>query len=127
VIHGVRQGTTALDVLQAVTEAAYHRVARAIDLLYGEGRGMPKLIVSGDGVKSPSAVERLANVLGRPVYLCPEPEPLLRGAAVFALEKLGFPVPARKLINPTKPRTAAAHEYAAERERQRRIEEALQG
>ncbi len=126
VVHGIRQGTTALDVLQAVTEAACHRVASALELLAGDGHGIPKLIASGDGVKSASAVERLANILGRPVYPCPEPEPLLRGAAVFALEKLGFPVPARKLINPVKPRLAAAHEYAAERERQRRIEEALQ-
>ena len=49
----------------------------------------------------------------------------MRGAAVFALEKLGYPVPVQKLVNPVKPRKAAAQEYAVQRERQRRIEEML--
>ena len=124
-IHGIRQGTTALDILQAVTEAAYHRVARAIESLGENGNGALKLIVSGPVAKSASGIERLANVLGRAVYPCDEPEPAMCGAAVFALEKLGYPVPAKKLINPVKPRKAAAHEYADARERQRRIEELL--
>ena len=124
-IHGVRQGTTALDILQAVTEAVHHRIARALQVLGENGNGAPKLIVSGANVKSASCIERLANVLGHAIYPCDEPEPFLRGAAVFALEKLGYPVPAQKLVNPVKPRKAAAQEYAAQRERQRRIEEAL--
>jgi gluconokinase len=124
-IHGIRQGTTALDILQAVTEAKYHRLARALDVLGENGSVAPKLIVSGPIVKSASGIERLANVLGQPVYPCEEPEPHLRGAAVFALEHLGYPIPAPKLINPVKPRKAAAHEYAAARERQRRFEETL--
>ena len=124
-IHGIRQSTTALDILQAITEAKYHRIARALEVLGENGNGMPKLIVSGTIAKSASGIERLANVLGHAVYPCDESEPLMRGAAVFALEKLGYPVPAQKLINPVKPRKAAAHEYAAARERQRRIEELL--
>jgi gluconokinase len=126
-IHGIRQDTTALDILQALTEAAYHRVARALEMLGENGGGAPKLIVSGGIAKSPGGVERLANVLGRPVYPCDEPEPSMRGAAVFALERLGYPVPSRKLINPVKPRKALAHEYADARERQRSIEEMLHG
>jgi gluconokinase len=125
IIHGIRQSTTALDMLQAITEAAYHRLSRALDLLGENGNGAPKIIVSGAIAKSASGLERLANVLGRAVYPSGEPEPFMRGAAVFALEKLGFPVPAQKLINAVKPRKGAAHEYAAERERQRRIEEVL--
>ena len=124
-IQGIRQSTTALDILQAVTEAEYHRIARALEVLGENGNGTPKLIVSGAVAKSASGTERLANVLGHAVYPCDEPEPFMRGAAVFALEKLGYPVPAQKLVNPVKPRKAAAHEYAAERERQRRVEEAL--
>ena len=126
-IHGIREGTSALDILQAVTEAAYHRVARALEVLGENGNGAPKLIVSGTIAKSPSGVERLANVLGHPVYPCDEPEPSMRGAAVFALERLGFPVPSQKLIKPVKPRKAAAQEYADARERQRRVEEMLRG
>jgi gluconokinase len=124
-VHGIRQGTTALEILQAITEAVHHRVARALDLLGENGHGAQKLIVSGGITKSAGAIERLANVLGRPVYPNHDPDPALRGAAVFALEKLGYPIPEHKLINPVKPRKAAAREYADARERQRRIEEFL--
>ncbi len=124
-IHGIRQSTTALDILQAVTEAAHHRIARALDALGADGAIAPKIIVSGAITKCASALERLSNVLDRAIYPNDEPEPALRGAAVFALEKLGYPIPAHKLSNPVKPRKAAAREYAEARERQRRIEEAL--
>ena len=124
-IHGIRQSTTALDILQAVTEATYHRIARALELLSDDGSAAPKIIVSGGITKCASAIERLANVLDRPIYPNDEPEPAMRGAAVFALEKLGYPIPEHKLSNPVKPRKSAAREYADARERQRRIEEAL--
>jgi gluconokinase len=122
-IHGMRESTTALDLLQAVTEAVYHRIERIVETLSEDGHGTPKLIVGGSLAKSASCMERLANVLGRPVYPNGEPEPCIRGAAVFALEKLGYPIPEHKLINPVKPRKAAAREYADARERQRRMEE----
>ena len=124
-IHGIRQSTTALDMLQAITEAVYHRIGRALELLGDDGHGAPKIIVTGGIAKSATNLERLANVLDRAIYPNDEPEPAMRGAAVFALEKLGYPIPEYKLTNPVKPRKAAAREYAAERERQRRIEELL--
>jgi gluconokinase len=124
-IHGIRQGTTALDIFQAIQEATYHRIERALELLNGGGDAVPKLIVSGDIAKSASGLERLASVLGRPVYANDEPDVAMRGAAVFALERLGYPIPEIKLVNPVKPRKAAAREYADERERQKRIEELL--
>ena len=124
-IHGIRQSTTALDILQAITEATYHRIERALEMLGEDGSAAPKLIVSGGISKSASGIERLANVLGRPVHVNDEPDVTMRGAAVFALEKLGYPIPGIKLVHPVKPRKAAAREYADERERQRRIEELL--
>ena len=124
-IHGIRQSTTAFDILQAITEAVYHRIGRALELLGEDGHGTPKIIVSGGIAKSAGSMERLANVLGRAVYPNDEPEPAMRGAAVFALEKLGYPIPEHKFIHPVKPRKAAAREYADARERQRRIEELL--
>jgi gluconokinase len=123
-IHGIRQSTTALDILQAVTEAACHRIALVVEML-SDGNSAQKIILASGCQKSASAVERIANVLGRPIYRSDEPEPAIRGAAVFALEKLGYPIPAQKLISPIKPRKAAAREYAIERERQRRLEELL--
>ena len=44
-------------------------------------------IGSGGIQKSPESLQRLANVLGRPVYASAEPEASLRGAACFAMEE----------------------------------------
>ena len=125
-IHGIRQSTTALDILQAITEATYHRIERIVELLDCAEHGTPKLIVSGGIQKSASSLERLANVIGRSIYPFDEHEASIRGAAVFALGKLGYPIPEHKLINPVKPRKAAAREYAAERKKQRKLEALLQ-
>jgi gluconokinase len=124
-IHGIRQATTALDLLQAITEASHHRLERIAELLTTDGQSVPKIIVSGSILKSAGSLERLSNVLGRPVYPADDPESSIRGAAVYALEKLGYPIPEPKLINPIKPRKAAAREYAIEREKQRKLEELL--
>ena len=40
-------------------------------------------------MKSPSLSQRIANALGVPLTWCTEPEPAARGAALWALEKLG--------------------------------------
>lgn len=124
-IHGIRQGTTALDLLQATTEATYHRIERLAELLTADGHAAPKFIVSGSVQKSAAGIQRLSNVIGRPLYASQELEPSIRGAAVYALEKLGYPVPAQKLVNPVKPGKAAAREYAMEREKQRKLEALL--
>ena len=124
-IHGMRQSTTALDMLQAITEATYHRLARIHELVVAEEKTSPKLIVSGGIQKSASGLARLANVLGHNVYANDEAEASLRGAAVYALEKLGFPVPELRLSNPTKPQLKLQRQYKEEREKQRKLEELL--
>ncbi len=124
-IHGIRQSTTALDILQAITEATYHRIARIADLLLAGEKTPPKLIVSGGIQKSPAAIQRLCNILGQPVYPNNEPEASLRGAAVFALEKIGFPIASAKLSNCIRPSVKAARLYAIERDKQQRLETLL--
>lgn len=88
---GITAGHTALDLMQAIVEGSYYRLARIVDLL--EQKAKAKLILAGGLLHSPSAVQRLADVFGRPVYPSTEPEASLRGAAVFALEKLGIEPP----------------------------------
>ena len=88
VIHGVRQSTTPLDLFQAITEATYQRLARIADLLPGAKHGL-ELRVGGGIQKSPASFQRLADCLGRSLIACDEPETSLRGAAVFAAERLG--------------------------------------
>jgi gluconokinase len=124
-IYGMRQSTTALDMLQAITEATYHRIARIHEMVVADEKTAPKLIVSGGIQKSASSLARLSNVLGQNVYANDEAEASLRGAAVYALEKLGFPIADVKLSNPVKPQLKVQRQYREEREKQRKLEELL--
>jgi gluconokinase len=49
-------------------------------------------------------------------------EASIRGAAIFALEKLGYAAPDASLGRSVKPRPKYAKLYAAERERERALE-----
>lgn len=122
-IHGITQHTTAVDLLQAITEATYHRIARIAELVLATEKTVPKFIVSGGIQRSPAAMQRLADVLGQTVYPNDEMEASIRGAAIFALEKLGFTAPDAEVGKPVKPRVKFAKLYAAEREKQRALEE----
>jgi gluconokinase len=112
-------------MLQAITEATYHRIANISELLSSGEKSAPKLIVSGGIQKSASALQRLSNVLGQTVYPNDEPEASLRGGAVYALEKLGYPIPQSKLSQSVRPSGKCTRLYAAEREKQKRLETAL--
>ena len=98
-IHGLTPATSAADILQAISEATLYRIAKIANLL-GPTR---KIILSGGILKSPSATQRLADVLGRPVTPCREPEASLRGAAVFAWQCLGHQPPPPEFQPPVKP------------------------
>ena len=108
VIQGLTQHTTALDILQATTEASYYRIARIADLVLKEEKSAPKFIVSGGIVYSKSSVQRLADVLNQPVFVNDEPEASLRGAALFVLEKMGCEILGLKLKKAIKPRPKIA-------------------
>jgi gluconokinase len=125
VIAGLTQHTTAIDLLHAITEASYQRLARIAELIVAEEKTAPKFIVSGGIQRSQQALQRLADVLGFPVYPNEEMEASIRGAAVYALEQLGSKPPEPRLPKPIKPRASFARLYAQQRERQRKLEEAL--
>lgn len=135
VFSGLGQNTSALDLLQAATEATYHRLAMIADLSLGVGdSGNPqdtKIIVSGGILRSPASLQRLADVMGRPLHPSTEPEASLRGAAIRALEKIDIDAEAGgdgKLLathKPFSPRKKYAAMYARERERQVRLEKLL--
>lgn len=122
-IHGITQHTTSLDLLQAITEATYHRLARIAELVLAEEKSAPRFIVSGGIQRSAAAMQRLADVLGQTIYPNDEMEASLRGAAIFALEKLGVAVPATQVGSPVRPRAKFAKLYTIEREKQRALEE----
>jgi len=124
-IHGIGQHTTSLDLLQALMEASYQRLARIAARLAEEKQEISKIIVSGGIERIASALQRLSDVLGETIYASEETEVALRGAAVYAWERLGYKPAAAKIGRAIRPRAKCVKLYAAEREKQRRLEEAL--
>lgn len=106
---GITQATTAMDLLQAITESSYYRLATIVD--YIPAGSSPRFVVGGGIEKSPSSLQRLADVMGRPLTALDEPEASLRGAAIFALERLGH----RDLLAPATGRTVRPDEKRAKR------------
>ena len=123
VVHGITHHTTALDLLQAIIEASYFRIRRIADMIFSQNREQPQLIISGGIQRSPSSLQRLADVLNQPLYPNDEPEATLKGAAVYVLEKLGVSVPQVQLTQIIRPNPTAAVAYTLARQRQRKLAE----
>jgi len=121
-ILGLNLHTSALDLLQAITEATYHRIAQIAELVIEGEKAPPKFLVSGGIQHSREAMQRLANVLGHPIHANPEPEASIRGAAVFVLEKLKLPIADLKVARPIRAKPKIAALYAEERKRQAKLE-----
>jgi gluconokinase len=113
-------------MLQALTEATFHRIAQIAEALSARADTPPKYFVSGGIQNSKSALQRLADVLNQPLYANPEPEASIRGAAVFAMEKLAMPVAPLPVLPPLRPRKTVAQRYVKDRERQAALERLLQ-
>lgn len=124
-IHGMTHHTTALDLLQAITEATYLRLALISEMVIAGEKTVPKFIVSGGISRSPSSLQRLADILGHTIYPNEESEAFLRGAAIFALEKLGHGAPDGEVRRAVRPRAKFVKLYAAEREKQQVLESSL--
>ena len=117
-ITGLTLGTTATDIFQAVTAATFYRLAEIADRLPAT-----QYVVSGGLAKSRVDLQRLADVLGRAVRVCPEPEASLRGAAVFVLNKFGIPVPPLPAGHAFRPRRTLTALHRAARRRQVQLEQ----
>ena len=122
VVIGMTQATTALDLLQTLQEATYHRLAQIADFLEEKLKHKLTFIVSGGLQHSPNSLQRLANVFGRTVYPSSEPEASLRGGALFALEQLGQTPKQPALRSAIRPQPAPARAYARARQRQIELE-----
>ncbi len=125
VVMGITQATSTLDLLQALQEATYLRLAQIGELVEKAAGRKLSFIVSGGIQHSANSMQRLANVLGRPVYASKEPEASLRGAACFAMEKLGLKIPELKLGRAIRPDLSVARAYAQARVKQVQLEEKL--
>lgn len=123
-IVGLTQATTALDILQATREATFHQLARIIELIPKQKSGALQIIVSGGLQQSRTDLQRLADVLGQPVFGAAEPEASLRGAAVFVLGRLGVTVSPPAIGRRFRPRPVFARQYALARKLQIALEQA---
>ena len=123
VIHGITHHTTALDLLQAIIEASYFRIAKIADMIFAQHAAEPQLIISGGIQRSPSSLQRLADVLNQPLYPNDEPEATLKGGAVYVLEELGVSVPQVPLTQIIRPNPSSAGPFAAARQRQQKLAE----
>ena len=89
-IHGLTLATTPLDILRAGLEAVAYRIALVFDLLRPVLPADPQVIANGGALlNSPTWLEIMADVLGRPVSISEVQEASGRGAALLALEALG--------------------------------------
>ena len=124
-ILGITHSTTGLDLFQAITEATYQRIAQIADLVVATTKETPKFLVSGGIQHSLTALQRLADILDQPLYANPEPEASIRGAAVYAMEKLGMPIQALPETEPLLPRKEIALRYREARASQTKLEALL--
>jgi gluconokinase len=90
-ITGVSVHTTPLDILRASLEAVALRF-RIIYEMMVTAFGVPVEVITSGGalLHSPVWTQIMADVLGRPIRTCLEPEATSRGAALLALERLGM-------------------------------------
>jgi len=89
-IHGLSLATTPLDILRAGLEAVAYRIALVFDLLRKALPADPQVVASGGALlSSPTWLQIMTDVLGRPVSISGVQEASGRGAAMLALEALG--------------------------------------
>lgn len=116
VLTGLSQATRASDIVRATTTSVFYRLAQILELIESAAGPQQAIIVSGGIVSSsPASLHLLADSLGRDVRVAAEPEASLRGAAVYALEKLGC-----VSVRPTTGRTVRANQALAAKHRARR-------
>lgn len=120
VIAGLRQTTTAAEIERAAVCASFYRLAQILDLLE---RGAPRqIVVSGGILRSPALLTLLADSLGRDIHAATEMEASLRGAAIYALQKLGFKTPRLRIGKTVKCDSRLAQKHRARRARQEELE-----
>jgi gluconokinase len=121
-IHGLTFATTPLDVRQAAYEGVAFRFAAIADLL----PEVDEIVATGGGLlHDRDWIQIMADALARPVTVSAVPEASLRGAAVFALERLGHEAADAPTAEVVEPRSSRAEAYRSAREAQQRLYDAL--
>jgi gluconokinase len=87
---GLRDGTTALEILHASLASVALRFRNVYEIMVSS-LGEPRLLIGSGAALSRSQVwtQMMADTLGHAVRMCLEPEATSRGAALPALERIG--------------------------------------
>lgn len=85
-IAGMTLDTTADDIARAALEAVLYEIATVDDLLAGAVGSRPAIYAAGGVLaSSPGWAQVTADILGRAVHLCADPQASARGTALLAL------------------------------------------
>lgn len=87
---GLTQSTDAAQIYRATTCAVFYRLADILALIEKNRSHASEIIVSGGAAHASATLSLLADALRRDIWISPESEASLRGAAVNVLEKLGY-------------------------------------
>ena len=128
-IAGLTLATTPDEIARAALEAVAIECARVNRRLDAVGRGASRIVASGAALlSSPAWMQMMADAMGRPVAAGKPKEASSRGAAVYAIERLGLGDPAS--LDPGvgrvfMPQPAATRAYRKSEARQERLYDAL--
>ena len=86
---GLTQASDAAEILRATSCAVFYRLGEILDLIEKTIGPAQEIIVSGGVLHSGASLRVLADALGRDLCVSTQAEASLRGAAIYALEKLG--------------------------------------
>ena len=87
---GMTPATGPVEIARAWLEAAAFTMADALDAVEADAGPAAEVVAGGGALHaSPAWARMVADALGRPLRLAPDPETTLRGAALMALERLG--------------------------------------
>jgi gluconokinase len=125
VIMGLNQTTSAAQILRATTCSVFYRLGTILDLVERAAGPAKEVTVSGGILHSPRSLRLLADAIGRDLRVSSEPEASLRGAAVYALERLGYKLATLRKGRLVRHHPALAIKHRARRERQAALESLL--
>ena len=90
-ITGLSFSTEPFDIMRAGLEAVALGFSEIHRLLASRWEAPAEVIASGGALlRSPGWTQMMADALGRPITACTEPEPSCRGAALWAMERIGL-------------------------------------
>lgn len=124
-ISGLTQTTTAADVLRAATTGTFYRLADILSRLEASRDDLNEVVVSGGILHSPASLKILADCLGRDIRVSRELESSLRGAAIYALTRLGYQPDSLRVGRMVRCNRALALKHRRRRHKQRELEELL--